>query len=1064
MTEADDGLEEAEQEQEQEQEDEDEEEEDGGQTSGPFADAYFLSATADSPLSLATRLQPPQAHPLSARLPGPLRPADPARDASLAVGAVEAGSSALAESIVERCPLCVACARAGDGETVLAAACRAGGARLAGAPARLVRRVLGCGADPDQAGAGGAIPLIEAVKAGRLDLVKLLMDAGANSDARDRTGVTALVLAARMRSAEAVAQLLDAGADPDACSRDGDTPLLAIARSLLAHGADPNGVGEAMAVGGPRGGPDGVGTPLYVALALHRAELVEALVSAGARALDLSRRETALADAAAAGRRELVQLILRACGAAMPLPVAAALGMSAEVGAMLEAGADPDASFGGETPLVAAARAGSADTAILLLAAGARADLPGGSGQTALQAAVLAGAADVVEMLLDSHADLNSPAHRSSVVVDAVDAGRGDILASLLRFGADPNALDANGDTAVLHAVRRSRTECLRILLAAGASPNPAVAGAESPVRCAVEMGSADFVASLVACAPPPAIDDETVFAAAKSGHADMAALLCDESRGLRTPLVVAAMLGMDSAVARLLEDGADPNAPLCGETALAAAARGRKAELVLFLLMAGADPNVPSGDGALPLEIAVRGDDEAVALLLLDWSGKVTAGLLHECIGRKNSAMLGKLLSHGADPNAEHLGATALEAAVAQGSVEMVSLLRTAGADPRAVPDAELLAAARALNEEQVQMLLVASGREIPLVVAATLGREDLVAALLREGSDPNTPLAGEYAIVAAARPGFRDCVRVLLAQGADPEPPGVADTPLLLSVASGRADIARLLVNAKARSGPVDRRATVAAIRSGRADVVRELLDAGAETNFYAEDSTPLLMALGIPDKSAAAEIAGLLLLHHAHPCLVPPKQQSPLAVSIAQGLPATAAQLIDCGADLPKQELPQAFRSAVRLSSDDLCCALLRIGFAPEARDAWLAAKGGLDRATVECVRARSLVLDIPAEDLGALSSPQTMRAISLAATELWCPSIMWLLPAEFPRPEGVVSDSDLSSRHREVWRTMALSTHARLGCESPLRHVFSVVRIARTLRSFCQPMVCRESAGT
>jgi len=117
----------------------------------------------------------------------------------------------------------------------------------------LTRVLLGEGADPNGAVAGGKTPLMEAVDepgqffdAAREAVVAELLAGGADVAARDDDGRAALHFAGRADVA-AVELLLAAGADPRASAADGTTALhiaaehnnVDVARALIGAGADP---------------------------------------------------------------------------------------------------------------------------------------------------------------------------------------------------------------------------------------------------------------------------------------------------------------------------------------------------------------------------------------------------------------------------------------------------------------------------------------------------------------------------------------------------------------------------------------------------------------------------------------------------------------------------------------------------------------------------------------------------------------------------------------------------------------------------------------------------------
>jgi ankyrin repeat protein len=107
-------------------------------------------------------------------------------------------------------------------------------------------------------------------------------------------------------------------------------------------------------------------------------------------------------------------------------------------------------------------------------------------------------------------------------------------------------------------------------------------------------------------------------------------------------------------------------------------------------------DPNLVdgySGDGFTALGLAVFFGHVEIARLLVDGGADVNrpsrnairVAPLHSAVESGSLALLELLLSHGADPNAvEFLEATPLHSAAARGNREMVDRLLAAGADRR--------------------------------------------------------------------------------------------------------------------------------------------------------------------------------------------------------------------------------------------------------------------------------------------------------------------------------------------------------------------------------------------
>ena len=265
-----------------------------------------------------------------------------------------------------------------------------------------LRALIEQGVDPSAAEGDGATPLHWAVRWDDAEAADVLLDAGAAVDAANDYGVTPLSLACINRNAAMVERLVAAGADPRAATSMGETVLMTCARTGSAGG-------------------------------------VAALLAAGAsnvNARETSRDQTALMWAAAQGHPEVVRLLL-AHGAdvgarARTRSLLVSLGGSGTEGAA-------DLPLGGFTPLLFAARAGSVESARLLLDAGA----------------------DVNETAPDG----------ASPLVVASFSGHGELAAFLLRRGAEPNAAGA-GYAALHTAVLRADARLVRTLLAHGADPD----------------------------------------------------------------------------------------------------------------------------------------------------------------------------------------------------------------------------------------------------------------------------------------------------------------------------------------------------------------------------------------------------------------------------------------------------------------------------------------------------------------------------------------------------------------------------------------------------------------
>jgi ankyrin repeat protein len=258
----------------------------------------------------------------------------------------------------------------------------------------------------------------------------------------------------------------------------------ATVKSLIAKGADPN----------CRNGLEF--TPLYIAAASHQPEVVNVLLSAGAKFDADSPYGTPLMFAAAtantvsakdllarganvnASRVDGITVLMMASNAGSPEFVAELLKRKADVNAK---------NYNDETALFFAARAGHEAVTKMLLDAGAKVDLADSDKQTPLMIAAANGHAAVVRMLLQKGAKPNATdAQGRTALILATSAGDyPEVVKTLLDGGAKANAADAKHRTAAAFAVVRGH-EKSAALLGEPTSAALAAVGAPRDARQAV--------------------------------------------------------------------------------------------------------------------------------------------------------------------------------------------------------------------------------------------------------------------------------------------------------------------------------------------------------------------------------------------------------------------------------------------------------------------------------------------------------------------------------------------------------------------------------------------------
>jgi ankyrin repeat protein len=399
----------------------------------------------------------------------------------------------------------------------------------------------------------GATALHWAVHLDDLPLVETLIRAGARPDLADDTGATPLYLACVNRNGTAVARLLAAGANPNAALLSGETVLMTCARAgeatgvraLLGRGANVNTVESAHNQ-----------TALMWAAAQAHPQVVQALLERGADVRARSRVYTQTVTSEVtqrAGREELNYTVPR----------------------------------GGNTALLFAARSGDAESARLLVAAGA----------------------NVNETLPDG----------TSALIVAAHSGHRQAALALLDQGADPNA-NAVGYTALHAAVLRSDLELVKALLARGADANAPITKG-TPVR----RNSQDFELpkTLIGATPyvlaAKFLEPEIMRALAAAG--------ADTQRPMKdgaTPLMAASGMGI-AAPAQDEKRGTDRRGLAIVDGGIVEP-EGRVLETVTAALSLGSDLEAVNAAGETALHIAAAQGYETVVRALAERGANLNA------------------------------------------------------------------------------------------------------------------------------------------------------------------------------------------------------------------------------------------------------------------------------------------------------------------------------------------------------------------------------------------------------------------------------------------------------
>lgn len=432
--------------------------------------------------------------------------------------------------------------RSSDGTTVLHWAAHHGDADL-------VKRLLKAGANAKVVNDYGASPMSEAAELGSAEILELLIKAGADVESPNLEGQTALMTVARTNHVDAARLLLKRGANVNARENwRGQTALMwAAAQSqpemvqlLIKHGAEVNARSKiedwerkVTAEPRPQNRPVGGFTALLLAAREGCVACAEALVKGKA---DINLRDpeeiSALNLALLNARFDLAAYLIKA-GANVnrwdmwgrsPLYSAVDLNTTPRGGRpdrpssdkttgleviemLLKAGANPNMqlklfppyrSLGqdrggdgmltvGTTPLVRAAKAGDNGAVKLLLAYGAKVDLPTSQGITPLMAA-----AGIGSTTIDIRARFRNEQQ-------CMETGK-----LLLAAGANVTATNDNAQTPLHGAALWGWTKYAQFLVENGANLEAKDRGGNRPVEVALGKNAGTGRGGLSAAEPHP--------------------------------------------------------------------------------------------------------------------------------------------------------------------------------------------------------------------------------------------------------------------------------------------------------------------------------------------------------------------------------------------------------------------------------------------------------------------------------------------------------------------------------------------------------------------------------
>ena len=291
-----------------------------------------------------------------------------------------------------------------------------------------------------------------------------------------RDKVADLIAAAQRGDVNTVLALVGKGVNINAIGPDGLTPLLA---AVSRGSVTPAQIEKLLHAGADASARDSKGRDALT-LAVEKDDLstIVALLKGSGKLAD--RAAGALKSAASQNHFEALKAMLdhgvdvnqAGKDGSTALDTAIQRGATDTVRFLLERGADPNHKDAeGVTALMHAVERGDRDMIQAVAEkAGANINERNSKGETALMLAVLARSADLAKPLVDAGSDVNAADFEAiTPLMSAAAAGNSDLVQLLLDKGADVHVKDAQGETALSLARKNEHTETADLLIKAGA-------------------------------------------------------------------------------------------------------------------------------------------------------------------------------------------------------------------------------------------------------------------------------------------------------------------------------------------------------------------------------------------------------------------------------------------------------------------------------------------------------------------------------------------------------------------------------------------------------------------
>jgi ankyrin repeat protein/WD40 repeat protein len=620
-----------------------------------------------------------------------------------------------------------------------------------------------------------SLPINKAATDDKIEIIDLLLQYGADVNVSNRWG-SALHDATRSNQLNAVQFLVQHGADLSYTdSFDGSTALGCALK---------NGHSKIVQVLIEAGAKFPFDTPDKNELFIQSAgcgclQQVEYLIHNGA-GIDIC-GTPAILQAAKNGHTSVVEFLLQAgvnvCSADnekdTSLHLAAKNGHLPVVNLLLCNGADVNAANNyGETPLHLSAENGHLEVAKQLISNGAEIDCETNNEELPILRAASYGHTKIVSLILGQYQSrYMKRIHCARALLDIIGNSNSsiEIVTLLIDETGTVEFCNEKQESLLYRACRTGRTDFVELLLAKGASTETITSSGETPLMAAVRSGHSAVAKRLFQAGADLFVRDTKGNSLLhKTQQLDIIAWLLANGAAVnavnhygKTPLFNA----VEALVSRL-SMWVNQSGPDAKKTRLDLPA------VVLTLLNAHADPNIPDNEGITPLLIALKKDSFDAAGLLIEYGANVSCRdennrtALESAIIKRRTGLVHEMALRGMGFQISGVeGHRAISFAMERNSVSLVRILIKKGINPN---------------------IRDAFGRT-PLHWAAERGCNDLAAELLKIGADLDLKdNAGETPLFGAIKTSNHELVRLFLAESAAVNIVNVnGDSPVNLAIA---------------------------------------------------------------------------------------------------------------------------------------------------------------------------------------------------------------------------------------------------------------------------------------